>query len=80
MTAPLPSCCAYHADQLPTGCQQGTLCPARAAERARRAAETPEPDAWAQIESLIKPIATYGALILAVFLALALILAPNFIR
>lgn len=29
----LPTCCEYHADQLPLGCNGGRLCPARTARQ-----------------------------------------------
>jgi hypothetical protein len=69
MSAPLPSCCAHHSSQLPTGCDQGRDCP----ERARRESDAPEPDCWAWLYSL-KPAASYAALVIAVLVLLALIL------
>lgn len=65
MAHPLPTCCEYHAAQLPDGCQQGELCPAR--QQAREAADRPPVTAAGTVTAVEKFVAVVLAVCLFAF-------------
>ena len=77
MNAPLPSCCAYHADQLPNGtCREGRDCPARKAEREASRDETDDQPPTPE-DAMSWPYLLLLGVISAVVLGSALAFAMN---